>query len=383
MPLQALLSNCHRTEAWSASALTANTGIMKKRKTRKAKAGTLLFTRFFLSLPLILSTAACSAAQTSGSLATATPLVPVPASSPASSSASQLPTEEVKLSAPATRAEAEEKLKNLVKSFEFSFKDSVQQNLSSGAQSYSYALYDVRHDACVSCANARRCRAASSIKPLIMARIFQRVEAGELCLDQEYLVDEAEVVGGAGSIITSSQRLFSLQRLLELMMHESDNSASNALVRLSGGLPALNHLAQALGLKNTHMGRLFMYPSDGEEIENWTSAEDLALLVARMHQGRLISPEADRAMVEIMSGDIAEEPFAERLGSEVLSSYAKGGLLAGSRSCVNVLDTRLGLLVMVGMEDGIAAEEGALEDMRAIGESVYRAYSGLLSTVSS
>ncbi len=268
------------------------------------------------------------------------------------------------------KEQADKKLKEVLGD---EFSKLVKQSVTSGG-SYSYAFYDVESDTSYGEGNVTRCRAASVSKPVIMAKIYQLAEAGSIDLQHQYRVQEKNVVGGSGVIYGGSRRVYTTKELVELMMHESDNTAANELIDICGGFSVLNDYAKELGCLNTHFGRYYMQQATSEETENWISAGDLVRIVAKMQKGELVSKDADREMLSVMRDDDAEELFFEQMNkSQVIDSYAKGGEIANSRSCVNVIETNKGTYVIAGLEDQANVED-IKDDMRRIGKQFYDLY---------
>lgn len=262
---------------------------------------------------------------------------------------------------------------DLIKKFSTSFDNLISKYYSSG-DSYSYALLDVESGSKVSNNGDVQVRAASSIKPFIMANIYQLVEDGTLDLNAQYPIRPDQKVGGSGVIINMNVSQMSLYDLVYYMMVESDNTAGNVLIDLAGGGSAVTAYCHSLGCNNTQCGRYFMQQAAAPSVENYTTANDLIELMRKLHAGELVSKERSKQMVDIMRQDEAENLFSEKIpASRIQDSYSKGGELDGNRSCVNVIKTDLGTYIVAGMVD-YQNVESIKEDMRNIGKSVFEIY---------
>ena len=156
----------------------------------------------------------------------------------------------------------------------------------------------------------RRFPTASIIKLAVLVEAFQQVEGGTLRLDQLVTVEPADRVGDGGIVDRIHQGAsLSLQDLLNLMIRLSDNSATNAVVRLVGTAKVDERLA-AYGLKDTLLFRPTFrdgHPDVHPELEKefglgMTTPRDIAALMAKIGRGEAVSPAASKAMLEILEG---------------------------------------------------------------------------------
>ena len=155
--------------------------------------------------------------------------------------------------------------------------------------------------------NSRPMRAASLIKIFIMAEAFRLSEGNGLDLEEMVPIAATPAVGGAGSLQHAPpDTVKSWRELVELMIVESDNIATNLLIdRL--GMAGVNALAAALGCRDTVLRRRMMdFAAAAAGRENHTSPADVALALEKLYRGEWISPAADAAMVAILlkSGEL-------------------------------------------------------------------------------
>lgn len=79
---------------------------------------------------------------------------------------------------------------------------------------------------------------ASTIKLLLIAALMQQVDAGRLNLQSTVTVDMDDIVGGMGRLQTEpAPQPVTLERLAELTVTISDNTATNVLVDAVGYEP--------------------------------------------------------------------------------------------------------------------------------------------------
>ena len=92
--------------------------------------------------------------------------------------------------------------------------------------------------------------AASVIKLPIMVDVFCQMKAGELSRDQLYVLQEEDKRPSCGCLNRMHAGLnLTVQDLYNLMIILSDNSATNILIRLLGGMERINRDLESWGYK--------------------------------------------------------------------------------------------------------------------------------------
>jgi len=184
---------------------------------------------------------------------------------------------------------------------------------------------------------------ASVYKFPIALRLLQRVERGELNLDDAIKLGEFDFRVGHSPIAEMANNTpvtFTTGRLLELMLGESDNTASDAMLRLAGGPAAVTARLRELGVReidiNRPEGQLIMdhrgvreYPPESQWTlamferlsRNITDAEReaaarrfaqnprdtsspdaMAALLVRLHRREVLTPANVERVLRIMTG---------------------------------------------------------------------------------
>jgi len=131
---------------------------------------------------------------------------------------------------------------------------------------------------------------ASLVKIPIMAACFCAANEGKIKLDKVLILKAQDKSLGSGKLKEApvGTRL-SINKLIELMISESDNTAANMLIERLG-FDYLNSCFKRLGLKDTNICREMMdFKSRKQGQENFTTASDLASLLAMIYHGRLIN----------------------------------------------------------------------------------------------
>lgn len=210
-------------------------------------------------------------------------------------------------------------------------------------------------------------RSASMIKVFIMSYAMELARQNQMNIDETLILQESDKVGGAGVICGwPTGTKISIDKLLELMITESDNTATNMLIDYLG-MDNINKYVQNNGYTDTVLCRKMMdYQSVAEGRENYTSVKDLGMFFTKLSNHNCVSQEYDEKMIQILlkQTDIEVLPtalpdmrIAHKTG-ELDGLYDDGGIVFGSKhTCVLVI-----------MNDNIA-RGNAVSTMRKIAES--------------
>jgi beta-lactamase class A len=179
---------------------------------------------------------------------------------------------------------------------------------------------------------------ASTFKIAVAGKIFERIDKGEITLDQMVTVDPKLLVGSYGMAIQTPHPgiALSVYNLLEFMITQSDNTSTDVLVQLAGGPGAVTawlrgqgitgqrvdgdtaHLIyRAMGIENPSL------PTFKENVEaaikadpamrnrgpnvpfnadprDASTPEAMLQLLLRIHSGKAISAKSTKTLIEIM-----------------------------------------------------------------------------------
>lgn len=127
--------------------------------------------------------------------------------------------------------------------------------------------------------------AASLTKIPLMVACFEAAKKGRLKLDSIVSLKTSYKLSGSGFLkdLPSGMK-FSIERLVGLMIYESDNTATNILTQLLG-TDYLNKAFAEFGLQHTRLSRRIAdYDLRDRGIENYTTAQDMALLLEKIYR---------------------------------------------------------------------------------------------------
>jgi len=183
---------------------------------------------------------------------------------------------------------------------------------------------------------------ASLVKVPIMAAVFAAEKEGRIRLTDQLAVERKEKIRSSSKLYRARVGTrFTYTDLIEHMITESDNTAANMIVD-SLGFGYLNQKFVEFGLKNTDLRRGIMdlkWRKAG--IENYTTAEDMALLLEKIYDGQLVSPEASAQMMAVLKRQKVNDRIPKGLPKNMVIAH-KTGLLNDTVSDVGIIFTKEG-----------------------------------------
>jgi beta-lactamase class A len=143
---------------------------------------------------------------------------------------------------------------------------------------------------------------ASIIKIPVMVAVYREVDQGELEFSQMVEIKKEDWAAGAGWLQwEKAGTKQTVGDLLLLMMNQSDNVATNALVRLVGGADRVNEVARSLGAENTLLyQKLSSERAAVPNLDNRTTPRDMATMLQKIAEGKAASDKSCRYMIDLM-----------------------------------------------------------------------------------
>jgi beta-lactamase class A len=159
----------------------------------------------------------------------------------------------------------------------------------------------------------------SVIKIPLMVEVFEQVKAGKLSLADRYTVRKEDHLPGTGVLRSMDpEAVVTVRDLVTLMIIVSDNTATDILYRMTGGVEATNSRMKAMGLNLTRAPALSRAWFDAlraakspEEFHRaarhpygLSSPREIGKLLSEMTRGTLVDAASSREMLRILRGQI-------------------------------------------------------------------------------
>ncbi|WP_411168145.1 serine hydrolase [Clostridium sp. MB05] len=143
--------------------------------------------------------------------------------------------------------------------------------------------------------------AAGCMKLPISVSLIKAVENKKIDFLDKIKIDGKDKVYGTGIIHEFNEREYTVFELLVAMLIQSDNTAANKIIDIVG-MDEINRDIKEMGLKNTVLNRKTTDERKGKnEVENITSALDLARIWRHLYNSTYLSPENSQMLIDILT----------------------------------------------------------------------------------
>jgi beta-lactamase class A len=187
---------------------------------------------------------------------------------------------------------------------------------------------------------------ASVIKLSILVEVFRQVAEEGLDLERRLEMRDADIVRGSGILKELAPGLQPTVRdLAMLMVVLSDNTATNMLIDLVGGVDAVNRMVRdRLGLRGIVLHNRLDFARIGDDVSRFgeSTPREMMQLVEMIVRGQVVDPASSRAMIDIMRRQqyldqapryISFNPYARELRLEQpIQIGCKTGFFPGTRA---------------------------------------------------
>ena len=188
---------------------------------------------------------------------------------------------------------------------------------------------------------------ASLAKIPVMAACFLAADQGRIKLDRNIALKSSDKLTGSGVLKDMpAGTTFSVERLIGLMIYDSDNTATNIVTNLVG-IDYLNNTFKSFGLKNTDLSRKIAdYHSRDKGIENYTTAEDMALLLDKIYRRSLGNKNVSDQCISMLKLTRMNDRIPKYLPVDITIAH-KTGLENGVCHDAGIVFTNKGDIIIV------------------------------------
>lgn len=229
--------------------------------------------------------------------------------------------------------------------------------LEQGGGDVSYYLNAVDWDEPV-VYNVHSMDPASVMKIYVLARVTEGIADGSIDRNETHVMDATNVAEGSGDLqFEPYGSSYTVGELVREMMRKSDNTASNMLIDIVGGVDKMNESVARWGLEDTLYGSKFVGPSVviGPRY-NQTSVADVGEFLTRIARGEFLGGAWDASIIEEMTHTENDSKIAARLPEGVTVAH-KTGELEGLEHDAAILTTDADTYILV-----IFMDEGSNDD---------------------
>jgi beta-lactamase class A len=175
---------------------------------------------------------------------------------------------------------------------------------------------------------------ASLVKVPIMIETYRKMARGDTSLYHEIVLQDYHKVGGAGILKNKpAESRWTVKKLLELMITESDNTATDMLIELVGMDP-VNRCCREMGLHHTTLHRkIYDFDRIDEGKDNLTSPRDMYKIFRMLYDGSWISKAHREEILGILKRQKRNTMIPRYLPREISCAHKTGGLIGIIHDC--------------------------------------------------
>ena len=141
---------------------------------------------------------------------------------------------------------------------------------------------------------------ASIIKVPIMLAVLEEVNNKKISLNDKILVENEDILEDT-EVFENGENHYTLEELINWMIIESDNTATNVIIKKFGMQNVNNYFTNVLKLQHTNLQR---YMLDENAIKNgfnnYTSQEDMLIVFEKLFNKQVLNEELCNKAIEIL-----------------------------------------------------------------------------------
>ncbi len=211
---------------------------------------------------------------------------------------------------------------------------------------------------------------ASTIKVFVLLYSLKEIKEGNITLDTVLNIDKKEMLEKA-KLFEFGATKCSLEELLNWMIINSDNTATNVLIERFGIDKIDNYIKQDLGLTNTTLQRKMLdFDAIKNGKNNYISQNDMYITFEKIFNKTILNPILCDKAIEILRNQRSKEFITRYVYQNVLFAN-KPGSLEGLINDSGVMYVN-GELYYVGIFiHDFDTKENALKFMGNLGKTIY------------
>lgn len=167
---------------------------------------------------------------------------------------------------------------------------------------------------------------ASTIKVPIMLAVLEEVQKGKINLDDKILVKFEDILDDT-EVFENRESYYSLYELINWMIIESDNTATNVIIKTFGIEKINNYILNALHTKSTSLQR-YMLDENAIKIglNNYTSQEDMLNIFTKLFNKDILNNELCDIAINILYNQRCQDQVMRYIYEPIKYAHKTGSL---------------------------------------------------------
>ncbi len=217
-----------------------------------------------------------------------------------------------------------------------------------------------------------RFESASLVKLIVLSELYRQVQLGERSPDELLTLTASQKVGGSGQLKDAKVgEQYSIKRLAELMIIESDNTATQILTDLLGR-DAVQENAKRLDLSATTFERdIFDFEAIDKGRDNVTSAQDIGSFLRQIARQEVTGSEQ---MHEILEQQKRNDVLNANFPPNIRVAH-KTGELNGILNDAAIVYAPKGTFILVVLSDHVQDKDSAKKQWAKMTFDILQLYS--------
>ncbi|MDD4527058.1 MAG: class A beta-lactamase-related serine hydrolase [Candidatus Margulisbacteria bacterium] len=209
---------------------------------------------------------------------------------------------------------------------------------------------------------------ASVMKIPVMIEAYHQDALGVISLDDKMRLSKRFKLTGSGSLqYHKDGEIFTIRRLIDLMITDSDNTATYMLVEKLG-IKNINSYMRRCGIYRTVLkDPTMLCKEDGKH--NVTSPEDMLKLMDKMYKGQLVNAKASTEMLAVMKAQRHKWGIARFLPNVTIAN--KTGSLDFVRNDVGIIYANNKPYIISIFSKGLPSNSGGSVMIGSLSKVIY------------
>ncbi|MCD4784265.1 MAG: class A beta-lactamase-related serine hydrolase [Candidatus Eremiobacteraeota bacterium] len=213
---------------------------------------------------------------------------------------------------------------------------------------------------------------ASLIKIPIMLEVYNQIRDGKITEDDVVVLKNSHKVGGSGVLKNrKAGSKWKVSKLIELMIIDSDNTATDMLIELAG-MEEIEKSTKEHGMKDTTLRRkIYAFEEIDRGKDNYTTPQDMFFILKELYEEEKIDGKVRAKMLIILKDQKRKDMIPKYLPNGVECAHKTGGLSGILHDCGIIYPVKGAPYILILMSKNVTNENLAKQVFANISKKVF------------